>query len=134
MNSGARRFARARFWVIGGLCLTVTAGVATVLTLQLQSGPVAKSAVAPGQTLRLMPGKANTLQLSAQLINSLGVRTVQVQSAALHERLTLSGVLDVDPNRMVRVHSRFTGEVVSIGANVVDEAGGKPAESRPLRP
>jgi membrane fusion protein, heavy metal efflux system len=134
MNSDARRSAKARFWVIGGLCLAVIAGMVAAMTVQRQSGAVAKSAVAPAQTLRLMPGKANTLQLSAQLINSLGVRTVQVQSAAPHERLTLSGVLDVDPNRMVRVHSRFAGEVVSIGANAVDEAGGKPAESRPLRP
>ena len=40
---------------------------------------------------------------------------MQVQSAASHERLTLSGVLNFDSNRMVRVHSRFPGEVVSIG-------------------
>ena len=75
---------------------------------------VASAAAEAAKSVRLVPG-SNTLELSPQLINTLGVRTVQVQSAASHERLTLSGVLNFDSNRMVRVHSRFPGEVVSIG-------------------
>jgi cobalt-zinc-cadmium efflux system membrane fusion protein len=87
----------------------------------------------PPQPLRLVSGTISTLELSSHLVNALGMRTVQVQSAANHERLTLSGKLSFDPDRFVRVHSRFPGEVISI-AHV---ESGHPAEgnreSRSLR-
>ncbi|MBI3838149.1 MAG: efflux RND transporter periplasmic adaptor subunit [Planctomycetia bacterium] len=134
MSSKGRRSAQTLLWVFAGLCLIGVVGVMISSTLQRGSSAPASAGVGTPQSLQLMPGKANTLQLSDELINTLGVRTVQVQSAAPHDALNLSGLLDVDPNRMVRVHSRFAGEVVSIGGNLLGEPGAKPAESRLLRP
>ncbi len=70
-------------------------------------------------------GAQNSLELSSEVTQSLGVRMVQAKAAGPHEQLMLSGSLFLDPNRLVHVHSRFAGEVVSIGLDA--------QQRRPLR-
>jgi cobalt-zinc-cadmium efflux system membrane fusion protein len=74
---------------------------------------------------QLVPGCKDTLRCSAQVMKSLGVSMVQAKPAGKHDRLQLAGSLFLDPNRLVHVHARFPGEVVTIG-----KATG---EDRPLR-
>ena len=132
MTIHRRHAAKAFLWVLAGLCVAVFAGVMIASTLRAKSA--SKPAAASEPPLRLVSGTKNTLELSPQLIQTLGVRTVQVQSAGSHERLNLSGSLIFDSNRMVRVHSRFAGEVVSIGTNShPNGTGPRAAEVRPLR-
>ncbi|HEX5446575.1 MAG TPA: efflux RND transporter periplasmic adaptor subunit [Pirellulales bacterium] len=79
----------------------------------------------------LAPGCKDTLELPAEMVRSLGIRVVQATSSARSEELRLSGSLFLDPNRLVRVHSRFAGEVVSIGETPDETSVANRA--RPLR-
>lgn len=83
--------------------------------------------------LSLVHGSDNRLRLSPGLIQSLGVRLAQAQIGAEHHRLKLSGSLFADSNRMVRVHSRFAGEVISIGSFQPPGSTERPGRARPLR-
>jgi cobalt-zinc-cadmium efflux system membrane fusion protein len=107
--------------ILAAVCLAGLGGAVIAFTWRPASQSVASKPPGAIYALRLAPGSINTLELSAQLINALGMRTVQVQSAANHDHLVLSGFLSFDPNRMVRVHSRFGGEVVSMADARVGE-------------
>jgi membrane fusion protein, heavy metal efflux system len=120
-------------WILAAIGLAGVVVAILASTIQRPAKVGASSVDPPARSLRLMPGSANTLELSAQLINTLGVRTMQVQSAASHDRLTLSGSLSFDSNRMVPVHSRFPGEVISIGTYQSLESGPGKGEARLLR-
>jgi cobalt-zinc-cadmium efflux system membrane fusion protein len=69
----------------------------------------AKSVVSLGEN-------PDTLRFASdEAMKSLGVRVAEVKSAPSLLPLRLPGSLFLDPNRLVRVHSRFSGEAVSIG-------------------
>ncbi len=132
MKSNPRPSAKVLVWILAVLCLAGLAGVMVAANLPRADKQTAEAA--PHVTsLSLMPGSTDTLKLTQKLIDTMGVRTVQVKSAASHDRLTLSGSLFLDSNRMVRVHSRFAGEVVSIGNIDCTGKSGKAAVARPLR-
>lgn len=125
------RAAKTLLWIVGGVCLL------TLATFVLASLVAAKP-TPPDQPdgnvragLRLVADTSDTLELTPPLIRTLGVQTTQVETASSHRRLTLSGSLILDSNRMGRVHSRFAGEVVSIG--VAQPGGTSSGETRPLR-
>ena len=89
----------------------------------------------PSSTLagaRLVPGTSDSLELSADAIHSLDIHTYEVKMARSHEHLRFAGSLFLDNNRLARVHSRFPGEVVSIGPlkagadPAIDPVGGRP--------
>ena len=83
---------------------------------------------------RLVPGSTDSLELSAEAVHSLDIHAYEVIVARSHEHLRFAGSLFLDPNRLARVHSRFPGEVVSIGPV---KPGADPATdpdgARPLR-
>src|SRR5262245_56979203 len=111
--SGTRLPAR----LLVGTCLVgAIAAVAVYFALETpgqQSAQTQPTANTPGpDSLRVVDSRDGTVELTPQLIRTLGVRTSQVQPAGSHDRLRLSGSLILDSNRMVRVHSRFAGEVV----------------------
>lgn len=54
---------------------------------------------------------------------TLSIKVDEVKPAPAPEPLRLPGTLSVDPQRIVRVHSRFGGEIVSIGE--IDDKGTK---------
>lgn len=76
-----------------------------------------------------------TIRLGAAEAKALDIQTVRVEPAPPPEPLRLSGSLLLDPNRLVRIHARFPGELVSLGMVPTDpaESGGGAPELRPLR-
>lgn len=123
------------FVAVGVAALLATvAGILLVSRGSLGEQAAEPAAATATPVLSLVHGSDNRLQLSPRLIESLGVRLAQVQIGAEHHRLKLSGSLFADSNRMVRVHSRFAGEVISIGSVQPPGLGERPAAlSRPLR-
>jgi membrane fusion protein, heavy metal efflux system len=76
----------------------------------------------------------DTLELPADVAAALGVRAEQARKAEKPRQLPpLVGSLAFDPNTLVRVHSRFPGEVVEIGPVTGLEGFTTPTQQRPLR-
>lgn len=66
--------------------------------------------------VELVPETPATLRLTEpKAAEILGLKVAEVKQAPRPEPLRLPGSLFLDPNRLVHVHSRFNGEVVSIG-------------------
>lgn len=133
MKSDARPARKLLIWILAAGGLAAFGGAMIASTLYRNDKAVASNPQKHVPPVRLAAGSISTLELSSQLVNALGMRTVQVQSAANHERLTLSGKLSFDPDRFVRVHSRFPGEVISLGPVETGGPVAKNQESRPLR-
>ncbi len=130
MRRSARSFTKVVAWLAAGICLFAAVAALITSSAARQSKPVV--AAAPRVTsLELVPGTTDTLALSESLIQTLGVRTAKIEPARAHTRLSLAGSLFLDSNRMVHVHSRFAGEVVSIG--LADHADEHSSAPRPLR-
>src|SRR2546421_3293124 len=67
---------------------------------------------ARGRSEVVAPG---TLQVPADVVQSLGVKTAPVKPASESRRLApLNGSLALDPDRLAHVHARFAGEVVEV--------------------
>ncbi len=103
--------------------LTMSSLVAVVCT-----GLVAWAALAVpggGPAASLVPGKANAVRLPAAEVARLGLRVAEVPPPAPPQprRLELVGTLAADPDRIVRVGSRFAGIVHEIGKT--EGAGGR---------
>jgi cobalt-zinc-cadmium efflux system membrane fusion protein len=76
----------------------------------------------------------DTLELPAEVASALGVRTDEARKAEKPRALPpLVGSLALDPNTLVRVHSRFPGEVVEVGVATGQEGSTTPTLRRPLR-
>lgn len=65
--------------------------------------------------ISLSDRQSDTLRFTAEGMKTVGVETVEVQLAPPPEPLKLPGSVLLDPNRLVRIHSRFPGELVSLG-------------------
>jgi len=63
----------------------------------------------------LVPDKPDTIRLIDKDISSLGIHVYTIGSEPPPNKLRLPGTLSADPNRFVRVHSRFPGEVRRVG-------------------
>src|SRR5262249_1017481 len=123
MMTYMRRAGRIGLWSFAALALAAATGATIALLIPRRREAPSQAPLAPAASLRLVPGSTDTLELSPDLVSTLGIRMVQAQLAGRHDRLSLSGSLFLDPNRMVPVHSRFAGEVVSIGNNVSGVTG-----------
>lgn len=76
----------------------------------------ADDTTASGQELlQLAHGHKDWLHIPERDMKLLGIRMVDVRPAPPPEPIRLPGSIFLDPGRMVRAHSRFDGEVVSIG-------------------
>src|SRR5262249_43271319 len=86
------------------------------LFARLRGKSSGKTEGAAQQTARVevVAGQPDTIRFTNEAFETLAVRTVAVELAPPPEPLRLPGSLQLDPNRLVRVHSRFTGELVSI--------------------
>lgn len=116
--------------------LIVLVGVGAVLALLAmlvinRLSPPAPSTEAP--PVSLVPGSHDALEVSPEVRSALGLFTAPAKPAGSRDRLELLGSLFIDPGHMVRVRSRFPGEVVSIGPASLSEnekAGEKPRSLR----
>lgn len=133
---------RLRFWK--WICLIVTLGMtwefAPWIWSQIQGAnsrpmlPVSSNEPLPAAGLLLH--RSDTLSIPPDVLGSLGIRLEEIQAAPPPEPLKLLGSLFVDVNRLVRVHSRFTGEIAELGDTVettTPPAPGEPVRRRPLR-
>src|SRR5262249_55541675 len=58
----------------------------------------------------------DTLRVPAEVLRSIGLQTAETTMATHARSLApLTGVLAINSNRLVRVHTRFAGEVVALG-------------------
>ena len=66
--------------------------------------------------------KPDMIFLPENIVKMLGVSLVEARSAGEPRLLEMQGSLALDTNKLVRVHSRFAGEVIEI-ATVADDRG-----------
>ncbi len=66
--------------------------------------------------IELVKDRPNTIRLTDQGMKTVGLLTVEVKPAPPPEPLRLPGSFLLDPDRLVRIHGRFPGELVSVGA------------------
>ncbi len=64
--------------------------------------------------VEIVRDRPETIQFSEESYRLLQIRTVEVKPAPPPEPLRLPGSLVLDPNRLVVVHTRFSGELVRI--------------------
>jgi len=112
----------------------VLLGLAALMAIAVIKHLDTSSAPPETPTVHLVSGTRDTLELSPEVIQALDILTAPVEQAGSRDRLELLGSLFVDPNHMVRIHSRFAGEVVSIGSwDSVAANRANPPQPRPLR-
>ncbi len=133
------RVSKIAVWSIAAAALVAAGAVAMdhgpgsfahrILTLfRGESADPKKAGAAPhAPRVEIVAGQPDTIRFSDEAFQTLAIRTVAVKPAPPPDPLRLAGTLQLDPNRLVRVHSRFTGELVSIGT--VGENG----SARPLQ-
>lgn len=73
------------------------------------------SAGVPDNSVRLVADRPNTFTISPGVVKTLKVETTLVEKATHPRLLRLTGSLSFDPSYMVRVRSRFAGEVIDPG-------------------
>ena len=124
MKSSVSQFA---VWSVV-IVVVLAAGVAAIshgpdsyagkLMARLQGETDEKKAekVAPKARIEVVAGRPDTIRFTGEAFETLGIRTVEINPAPPPDPLRLPGSLVLDPNRLVPVHSRFTGELVHIGS------------------
>ncbi|MDX1945756.1 MAG: efflux RND transporter periplasmic adaptor subunit [Pirellulaceae bacterium] len=106
--------------------LAAMIGGGWALNRRAASAASAAPPVARETLVELSPDTPAAIRLaSSEAVARLGVTLAPVRDAAAAEPLQLAGTLSLDPSRMLHVHSRFTGEIVSLGQ--IEENGQKRA-------
>ncbi|HEX4144748.1 MAG TPA: efflux RND transporter periplasmic adaptor subunit [Pirellulales bacterium] len=135
-TSGARRD-------IGSLISTLLTIAVAVALIWMGVNAIRKRHADPGSagevSVRLVKG-GDGMTVSPEMVRSFGLRTTQARVSDSRAELVLFGSLFIDPTRMMRAHSRFPGEVVSIGKVTLPPAESsaagsaqQPVEPRPLQ-
>ena len=118
-GSGSMKPDNASPLKIVGVCLMV-AGV-VVAGLWYRYGHANSTTVIPKTVATKesgpaeLTGERDAMKISADVFAALGVQFAEVRVAPPPEQLKLQGSLFIDPSRLARVHSRFMGDVASIG-------------------
>lgn len=109
---GARWVARVAGILV---CLTALAGGALAVRHKKPGGQDPR-APAPGTVAGVEVVGPDTIRVSPGVLWSLGVQTAEVKAADQPRPLPpLQGTLNIDYNRMVRIHSPFAGVVAALG-------------------
>src|SRR5713226_510567 len=64
---------------------------------------------------RLAPGRTDTLEVPAEVVQKLGIQTIGVEKATKKRPLPLAGSLNLYTDRFQLVRTYWPGEVVQIG-------------------
>lgn len=106
---------------------------AAVITSHDREAPEVGRPEIPGAVA--LPGNPPKVRLSSEAEKALGIELASVAAAPEHDSLSLTGSLLLDSNRLAYVHSRFSGEVVSIGtiAALPHEFASQHGSTRPIR-
>lgn len=134
-----RQKALLRFSLLG-LILLALVGIAAAATPYVKdwlkaSAPHPSADVAATNSIELVPQKHGAFVISNELKQTMGIETAPVKKAEQTRPLRLSGTLALDANHMVRVHSRFAGEIREIGTieALKEHPSTVSTEIRPLR-
>ena len=122
--------------IIVGLSGSLAYTAATRLAQSHAAAPPVAVA-APVDSVTLVAGEPNTLAIPAAVAQAMGVRTAEVETAPSQRPLVLSGSLGLDPNKLISIHTRFPGEVMSIGMVLdksLSQAPLSPGEAPRMRP
>lgn len=96
------------------------------------AGPPANASTPPPTPLvSVCPTLPDAVTVSLDLVKSMHADWTEAQSSPSTLPLRLSGLLMLDPSRLVHVQSRFVGEVISVGDDV---SGSSPDSDEPLHP
>lgn len=95
----------------------------------------ARSSAPRPPSVALTAGRDDVVVVPEDVARALGIRTADVRAPSELRKLSLSGSLALDANRLARVHPRFDGEVVEIGTVVEPDSrrGSVETPSRPIR-
>src|SRR5256885_12959561 len=119
------RWGRVITWIV--LCLAAAGAIVLVVILwpkwtQDRTSERAEKTPLPEPPAKLRRLDEKTLAVPCAVRRALDIRTTEVVTASRPRTLPpLTGCLALDTNRLVRVHTRFAGEVVSLG-----KTGGRP--------
>ncbi len=98
------------------LAIAALWGISREIRPAVSSNVSAEATQLAEESVSVVPGRADALSFQdSSVLERLQVEVGEVALAGHPEPLRLPGSLLLDPNRVVRVHSRFPGEVVSIG-------------------
>jgi cobalt-zinc-cadmium efflux system membrane fusion protein len=121
-----------RLW-LGGLlgCVGVALVVVGIILFQnyrsAQAGSTDAPKAEPAKTAKPTRFGADGIEIPAEVVRSLDVKTVPVAAATKPRPMPpMTGVLALDNDRLARVHTRFAGEVVALG-----EPGGRETNALP---
>ncbi|MFO0928370.1 MAG: efflux RND transporter periplasmic adaptor subunit [Gemmataceae bacterium] len=112
-------------------------GLPNVLALFLEKKDSSEDeapTVAP--SVRLLSGEGDRFELDPAVMRTMGMgRPAQIAAGAAPRVLRLAGSLAFDPEYLVRVQSRFGGEVVALGTSEEPHtgAGGRTVTDQPLQ-
>jgi membrane fusion protein, heavy metal efflux system len=97
--------------VLGGAAIAINAQ-----REKKETGPAKTNQPSSGSPTGVQIVVADTVQVAPEAMWSLGIKTAEAKTAREPRTLApLQGVLNVDHNRMIRVHSPFAGIVVALG-------------------
>lgn len=115
MISRVAKIVRTSVSLIGVIAIVVGAVLVYPWLVEYFKPPEVKAKRHESVLFKLVPGRADTLEVSDEAVKAIDLETVAVTAAHAPDPLRLPGSLGLDPNRLVPVHSRFPGEVVKIG-------------------
>jgi cobalt-zinc-cadmium efflux system membrane fusion protein len=117
----------------GGVIAVALAGVwLWNSTHDTQATDAAKGPAPVPELVELATDRSNSFRVTDEGMKILSIKTTEVRPAPPPEPLRLPGSIIMDQQRMVRVHSRFAGEVVKIGTtNEIVVGADKKVQSRP---
>jgi cobalt-zinc-cadmium efflux system membrane fusion protein len=125
------RWGKVLLWGLLGVALLATLAVLFVFLpgWEHARGDDRKEGTIPEEPARPIRLGNDTLLVPPEVVQSLGIRTRAAEAATRKRPLPpLGGILALDTNRMVRIRSRFPGEVVELGHKDPDDK-----KSPPLR-
>ncbi len=102
-----------------GVCLPLAFIVASGLFKDRANGEAQPSAAEGSVPLKLAGGDVS---VPPDVVKKMGLKTAEVVAYNAPRQLKLDGTLFVDPSYLVRIHSRFAGEIVEIGPTEPEES------------
>lgn len=99
---------------LGGV-LYIGLGTAATHETSASATAAAKTPLVAAQGVaRLVSASTETIRLEPSVVASLGIETAAARRSIKGRSLELHGSLALDTNRLVRLHSRFAGEVIEL--------------------
>jgi len=120
MGSPRGRFLRVGAFVIGALVIVAITAAAWPHVAQVkdwwtkQAQNSEKAGADRSFSAQLVPQRADTLMIPADVVKKLGVTSEVVRSSTQPRVLELSGTLALDTDELSTIHTPFPGEVVEI--------------------